>query len=281
MSLIISRDKFTHPLLKPILLELTGYFKQAGISFFVIGATARDIAMELYNEKSGRLTHDLDIVITVNDWEQWQKFEKDIVSLDNFTKDKSQKQRFLYKEKFQLDIVPFGDIMKQDSKIFWPPDEEIATSVLGFKAADDSAIPVQIDGEIEIKVATLSGIFILKIIAWKDRNQNNNKDADDMGFIQQNYLSIHEERAATLYYDEVYLPEPFRQTTASAILLAKDIKELLKSHTETQKTILETLNEEVNKKEESTLINQIFETHKSLFYEEVLLSIQKLVHGLN
>ena len=281
MSLIISRDKFTHPLLKPILLELTGYFKQAGISFFVIGATARDIAMELYNEKSGRLTHDLDIVITVNDWEQWQKFEKDIVSLDNFTKDKSQKQRFLYKEKFQLDIVPFGDIMKQDSKIFWPPDEEIAMSVLGFKAADDSAIPVQIDGEIEIKVATLSGIFILKIIAWKDRNQNNNKDADDMGFIQQNYLSIHEERAATLYYDEVYLPEPFRQTTASAILLAKDIKELLKSHTETQKTILETLNEEVNKKEESTLINQIFETHKSLFYEEVLLSIQKLVHGLN
>ena len=54
MSLDISSDKFTHPLLKPILLELTEYFKQAGISFFIIGATARDIIMEMHNEKSGR-----------------------------------------------------------------------------------------------------------------------------------------------------------------------------------------------------------------------------------
>lgn len=47
MSYNISSKKFTHPLLKPILLELTSYFKEAGISFFVIGATARDIIMEL------------------------------------------------------------------------------------------------------------------------------------------------------------------------------------------------------------------------------------------
>tara|TARA_R110002050_G_scaffold59734_1_gene133170 strand:- start:115 stop:321 length:207 start_codon:yes stop_codon:yes gene_type:complete len=46
MSLDISSDKFTHPLLKPILLELTAYFQKAGISFFVIGATARDIVFE-------------------------------------------------------------------------------------------------------------------------------------------------------------------------------------------------------------------------------------------
>ena len=57
MSLDISSDKFTHPLLKPILLELTAYFQKAGISFFVIGATARDIIMELHNQQFGRLTN--------------------------------------------------------------------------------------------------------------------------------------------------------------------------------------------------------------------------------
>ena len=163
MSLVISSDKFTHPLLKPILLELNAYFQKKGISFFVIGATARDIVMALNNQKSGRLTHDLDIAITVKDWEQWQKVEEEIVSLENFSKDPDQKQRFLYKDKFQLDIVPFGDIMKQDSKIFWPPDEDFAMSVLGFDAAEEASLKVNIDQEIEIQIASLSGIFLLKI----------------------------------------------------------------------------------------------------------------------
>ena len=261
-------------------MELTDYFKDAGISFFVIGATARDIIMEMHNETSGRLTYDLDIAITVNDWDQWKRVEEDITNLENFSKDPDQKQRFIYREKFQLDIVPFGDIMKSDHKIFWPPNEEFAMSVLGFTAADESAVKVSIDNETEIKIATLSGIFILKIIAWKDRNQRNNKDADDIGFILENYLSIHEERAATTYYEEVYGLEPFRHTTAGAVLLGKDINELLKHHQETIASILEILNEELNKKEESKLLNQIIETHKSLYYEEVLQSIQNIVNGL-
>ena len=277
MNYNISSKKFTHPLLKPILLELTGYFKEAGISFFVIGATARDIIMEMNNETSGRLTYDLDIAITVNDWEQWKRVEEDIINLENFSKDPDQKQRFIYREKFQLDIVPFGDIMKSDHKIFWPPNEELAMSVLGFPAADESAVNVRIDNETEIKIATLSGIFILKINAWKDRNQSSNKDADDIGYIITNYLSIHEERAATTYYDEVYGPEPFRNATAGAVLLGKDINELLKNHQETLASIIEILNNELNKKEQSKLINQIIETHKSLYYEEVLQGIKNIV----
>ena len=85
MSYDISSDKFNHPLLKPILFELIEYFKDSGISFFIIGATARDIIMEIHNEKSGRLTHDLDIALTVSDWNQYQKIEEGIVSLNIIT----------------------------------------------------------------------------------------------------------------------------------------------------------------------------------------------------
>src|SRR5690606_26682349 len=130
MSYNISSDKFTHPLLKPILTELSLYFKETGISFFVIGATARDIIMELHDEKSGRLTYDLDIAITINDWSQWATVEAGILSLENFKKDEKQQQRFLYKDNFSLDIVPFGNISNQEYKIFWPPDENFAMSIL-------------------------------------------------------------------------------------------------------------------------------------------------------
>ena len=280
MSLDISSDKFTHPLLKPILIELTSYFKQAGISFFVIGATARDIVMELHNEKSGRLTHDLDIAITVNNWEQWQKVEEEIIKLENFTKDPDQKQRFLYKDQFQLDIVPFGDIMKQDSKIFWPPDESFAMSVLGFDAAEEASLKVRVDQEIEIQIASLSGIFLLKITAWKDRNHKNNKDADDIGFILENYLTINEERAAINHYDDVYT-EDFTTIKGGATLLGIDITEILKEYPENLKIFKQILIETLEMEERSVLINQIIETHKMLSYEEILESINNIVNQLN
>ncbi|WP_417558329.1 nucleotidyl transferase AbiEii/AbiGii toxin family protein [Mesoflavibacter zeaxanthinifaciens] len=280
MSYNISSANFSHPLLKPILLELTEYFKEAGISFFVIGATARDIVMELHNESSGRLTHDLDIAITVSNWEQWKKVEEDIINLENFTKDPDQKQRFNYREKFQLDIVPFGDIMKQDSKIFWPPDESFAMSVLGFDAAEEASLKVNVDQEIEIKVASLSGIFLLKIMAWKDRNHKSNKDADDIGFILENYLTINDERAAINHYDDIYT-EDFTTVKGGATLLGIDVSKILNEYPQDLKTIKQILIETIEEKEQSILINQIIETHRMLSYEEVLESIQNIVKQLN
>ena len=278
MSYDISSSKFTHPLLKPILIELTEYFKEFGITFFVIGATARDIIMEIHNEKSGRLTHDLDIAITVNDWNQYQIIEEGIIKLENFSKDPNQKQRFLYLDKFQLDIVPFGEIMNQDSKIFWPPDEEFAMSVLGFSAANNASLKVVIDEEIEIEIASLSGIFLLKIAAWNDRNNKTNKDADDIGFILNNYLEINIERAVE-FYEEIYT-EDFTISTGGATLLGKDISGILAQYQDSKIKIIEIISIEIGKEEESKLINQILETHRSLKYEEVRKSLENIVSQL-
>jgi predicted nucleotidyltransferase len=280
MSYSISSDKFTHPLLKPILQELTEYFQESGISFFVIGATARDIFMELHNESSGRLTHDLDIAITVSNWEQWLKVEQEILKLENFTKDKAQKQRFLYKDRFQVDIVPFGEIMKQNSKIFWPPDESFAMSVLGFDAAEETSLRVSVDQELEIRIASLSGIFLLKILAWNDRHNKSNKDADDIGFILENYLGIHEERAAVQYYDEIYT-EDFTRAKGGATLLGKDVLEILQAHPPELEAIKKILTDNIKQQEDSKLINQILETHSSLSYQEVLQSLENITNQLN
>lgn len=242
MSYNISSEKFTHPLLKPILLELTEYFEGSGISFFVIGATARDILMELHDEQSGRLTYDLDIAITINDWNQWDAVEKGIISLANFKKDKKQQQRFLYKDNFTLDIVPFGEIMKQGNKIFWPPDESFAMSVLGFDAVEDGSIKINVDEEIEIRIASLCGIFILKVFAWKDRHQKDNKDADDIGFILANYLEIHRE-ASLDYYDIVY-PEDHTVLTGGGSMLGIHAAELLSDYPGVKIAVIEILQSE-------------------------------------
>ncbi|NNE76460.1 MAG: hypothetical protein HKN31_05240 [Pricia sp.] len=278
MSYSISSSKFTHPLLKPILLELTEYFKDSGITFFVIGATARDIIMELHDEKSGRLTYDLDIAITINDWSQWDTIEKGIVSLANFKKDVTQKQRFIYKDTFTLDIVPFGEIMQQGNKIFWPPDENFAMSVLGFDAVEDGSLKINVDEEIEISIASLCGVFILKVFAWKDRHQKDNKDADDIGFILVNYLEIH--REASLEYYEIVYPEDHAVLNGGGSMLGIHTSEILNGYPDVKIAVMEILQSELDKNEESMLTNQILETHRMMSYDEVYNSLKNIVNQL-
>ena len=275
MSYNISSDKFTHPLLKPILLELTAYFKDSDISFFVIGATARDIIMELHDEKTGRLTYDLDIAITINDWSQWDTVEKEIVSLPNFKKDTTQQQRFIYKDIFALDIVPFGEIMKQGNKIFWPPDENFAMSVLGFDAVEDASFKINVDQEIEISIASLCGIFILKVFAWKDRHSKDNKDADDIGFILANYLEIHRE-ASLEHYDIVY-PENHTVLTGGGSMLGIHAAEILSNYPNVKIAVTDILQLELDKNEESMLINQILETNKMMNFDDVYTCLRNVV----
>lgn len=279
MSYNINSGKLAHPLLKPILQELDGYFKDLNIQFFVIGATARDIVMEIHNEKSGRLTHDLDIAIAINNWDQYAEIEKGIIQLEHFKKDSKQKQRFIYKDTFQIDIVPFGNIMKENDKIFWPPDEQVAMSVLGFPEVRDGLIVVKIDEEFEINIISLAGIFVLKIVAWQDRYLKGNKDADDIGFILINYLGIYEEKAIE-EYDEIYETDNFSTITAGAKLLGEDLHDILKVNIKTKETITKIIKGQHDKAEESELVNQILETNRIIRFEEIIESLFIIIKKL-
>lgn len=265
MDYNLSSEKLEHPLLKKLLDELIPVFLKLEIKFFVIGATARDIIMELHGEKSGRRTQDIDIAIAIDKWEEFSTIEKEIIQLPNFNKDLKQQQRFLYLKDFQLDIVPYGGITTAEDKIFWPPDQSFAMTVLGFEEAEKDLVRVKIDDTLEIDIVSLAGIFILKLVAWKDRHHKGNKDADDMGFILLNYLNIHEERAVMEYYEQVYEIENFSITKAGAALLGIDINILLsdnKTNKAKLKAIIET---EINLKENSVLFNQILETNHIKF----------------
>jgi predicted nucleotidyltransferase len=217
--------------------------------------------MHIHNEKSGRATLDLDIAVAISDWDKYLLIEKGIVKIEGFEKDYSQKQRFIYHKILRLDIVPFGDIMKEDDKIYWPPDESIAMSVLGFKEVSNDVRKVEFDPSTEIKVASLAGIFILKIVAWSERYIIGNKDADDIGFILNNYYYISEQKAVKEHYD-IFEVEKFNIHIAAAQLLGRDIRKILSVNDDTRIKITRILQSELNKGIESPLINQIIDTNK-------------------
>lgn len=280
MSCNISSEKFNNPLLKELLIKLTDYFHSIGSDFYVIGATARDMILSgIHNQTSARRTADLDIAIAIKDLDQFEQISKDLCVIEGFTKANYQTQRFKFRNVYDVDIVPFGEIAKGDNNIYWPPEEEFAMSVVGFTEVANNTLDVTINNEFTVKVASLPGIFILKLAAFNDRKNKTNKDADDLAFIIENYLGINTERAAAEHYD-VYEAENFKTFTAGATLLGRDIKSILGEKAETIQTFIQILEDELKLEDESLLMNQIIETHKSLKYDTVVEGLNNLLQEL-
>ena len=271
MDLTISSEKIGNPLLVELLRKLTDSFNKMGREFYVIGATARDIIMQqLLDTESRRRTKDLDIAIAIPDWNTFEQVKQNLID-DGFKKSRHMRQRFFYGE-YELDIVPYGVVAKEDGNIYWPPEEEIAMSVKGFDEVLSEAITVSIDNGFKVKIASLHGLFLLKFNAWLDRNAKTSKDAEDMSFILSNYFLANLEREI---HQEVYDWENFDDYIVGGYWLAYDIVALLNK--EQLCYYKEVIEGELAKEEESRLINQIIENSYGLKYETVRDTWQAIV----
>lgn len=277
MSYNISSKNLNNPLLKDLLKDLSSFFGSINVDFYVIGATSRDIILSnLHDLVPERKTDDLDIAIAISDWNQFRSIEENLPKIEGFEKSKEQKQRFIYNGIYVVDIVPFGDVAEDDGNIYWPPDETIAMSVWGFPEMADSTINVEIDGEVSIKIASLPGLFILKLVAWRDRHLVGSKDAYDMALLMKNYLDINIERAVEEHYD-LYETDEFDQVIAGAQLMARDVKLLMRNNEKTLEYLREILVKEIELAEGSQLINQLMESDASLQYEQVLACLESML----
>jgi predicted nucleotidyltransferase len=82
-----------------------------------------------------------------------------------------------------IDIVPFGALADEYRRISWPPEHEVFMSIVGFKEAYECSITVRLssDPELNVKVPTLPGLALMKIISWHDKYPERRKDAEDLG----------------------------------------------------------------------------------------------------
>ena len=272
MDLTISSEKIGNPLLVELLRKLTDSFNKMGREFYVIGATARDIIMQqLLDTESRRRTKDLDIAIAIPDWDTFEQVKQKLIA-DGFEKSTDMQQRFFYGE-YELDIVPYGVVAKEDDNIYWPPEEVVAMSVKGFDEVLSEAITVSIDDEFKVKIASLHGLFLLKFNAWLDRNAKTSKDAEDMSFIHSNYFMANLDREM---HQEVYDWENFDEYIVGGYWLAHDLVALLDVNQ--LNYYKEVVKEELVKEEKSRLFNQMIESSYGLKYETVRDTWQAIVN---
>lgn len=251
------------------------------IPFFVVGASARDIILKhCYGIEPPRITRDIDLGVEVASWEQFNQLRESLLSMGKFSST-SQRHRLQF-DSVLIDIVPFGAITDERRQISWPPEHEIFMSTVGFKEAYEYSVTVRLSSapELDIKVPTLPGLALMKIISWKGGHPERQKDAEDLLLIMQKY-----EEAGNfdrLYEKEQSLleEENFDTRYASIRLLGRDLAMMADPYTlDTVRTIL---GEETGQRSHYKLITDMIRGRlaSDLKFDEILSQLEKLRQGL-
>jgi predicted nucleotidyltransferase len=140
-------------------------------------------------------------------------------------------QRLIYSDpavifSMPIDLIPFRGVASADGRIEWPPSRDIVMNVAGFEEALVSSASIEMEMDLIIRVASLPGLTLLKLIAWSDRGDQTNKDAADLYRLLTSYAEVG--NTDRLYDRELDLLEAvaFDMELAAAELLGRDVRGL-------------------------------------------------------
>lgn len=260
-----------------IVREISAVSKALGLELLLVGAQAKVILLEnIHGLNSGRATGDIDFAFAVESWAQFDQIKQSLIATGNFRELPKTAQRLLYKSsliehEYIVDIIPFGAVQDAKNMIAWPPEMDIVMSVSGYQEALESALLVELNAELTIKVVSLAGLAILKIFAWSERGTaTENKDAIDLLTLLRTY---HEAGNTDRIYEvpppEVFEAMNYNPELMGAWLLGYDVTAIA------DKSTIEKMAELIDGKKENLIVQMaksLLGNDGALDFAEVLLS---------
>lgn len=253
-----------------------------GIPFFVVGATARDILLDVsHGIGSKRATVDIDIAVFIENWVQFKRLKDELIRTTEFSPTR-EIQRLQFKKRLPVDIVPFGGVAEKGDFIEWPPDRSFKMSVVGFRECYQHVVQVIISGkpEVAINVVSLAGLTILKLISWDENSERRQKDASDLFFIIQNYLDAGNLEQLFEEAPDIVDSSDYNYEAGSARLLGRDISMI--AFTTTMAKLIEILKRESQRKQGHRISMDVLQGNKFVenSYEEITALFDALLKGL-
>lgn len=201
----------------------------AGIPFFLTGATARDLLL-WYGHKihTGRATKDVDLAFAVAGWDDFSALKARLVASGVFSEVPHVPERLRFQGTLDVDLLPFGGVEDGNRSIAWPPDGEPVLNVFALQEVLTEAVEVQLPGGESVRVPSLGGLGLLKIVAWADRRLTApGKDAADFWLILQHYLQAGNEERLWDVGAHLLDEAGFDYEAAGGWLLGHDMAKLL------------------------------------------------------
>jgi predicted nucleotidyltransferase len=218
--------------------------------------------------------------VEVANWEQFENLKESLIATGQFYL-ASEKQR-LRCGTILIDILPFGPITDKDKKISWPPEHEIMMSMVGFEEAYEYSITFRLSSDpvLDIKLASLPGLAIMKLISWKEKYPNRKRDAEDLLLIMNKY----EEAGNTerLYEEDLPLlqEENYDTKLAGTRLLGRDMAKI--SDPRTVQIVKRTLDAETGEMSQYKLVRDMIREAgmAETRFDEILFQLEKLKQGI-
>jgi predicted nucleotidyltransferase len=69
-------------------------------------------------------------------------------------------------------------------------------NLAGFEEALASALNIEAESNLAVRITSIPGLLVLKLIAWRDRNAIDNKGAADIFTLLNSYAFAGNERSA-------------------------------------------------------------------------------------
>ncbi|HUF21735.1 MAG TPA: nucleotidyl transferase AbiEii/AbiGii toxin family protein [Burkholderiales bacterium] len=233
----IRPDKPLDPAIAEILRQVDTVARDRALPYFVAGATARDLLLtNVHGLETKRATRDVDFGFAVNSWAQFDLLKDGLQRTGNFRPDLGRAHRLYFSVSevatgIPVDIIPF-DGVEQEGEIAWPPDRAIRMSVVAFVDVLHAAVDLTLAPDnLTVKVASLPGLALLKLLAWADRGNADPRDAIDLLTLSRRYFEAgQQERTYTQHLDVLewsnHDPE-----VAGAVLLGHDAWQIASADT--------------------------------------------------
>ena len=248
---------------------------EADCPYFVAGATARDlVSVHVHGLRPGRATRDVDFGVAVQNWEQFTTLKQRAEASGAFRAHPHAMQRLVFIDaetgaELPVDLIPFRGVTSSDYVIEWPPNRDVVMNVAGFEEALESSVSLSVEDGLSVRVASIPGLAVLKLVAWMDRRNITNKDAADLYRLIAMFGDAG--NADRLYDQEMALLEShgFDTQLAGADLLGQDAAHLCRHST--RELVTRLLAEEAIY---ASLVDQVLQTSSM---PETLESTQRLM----
>ena len=240
-------NRITDEVVIELLRVILPVLEAAGVDYFVVGAFARDAELlaKGHTDPTVRKTRDLDLAVMVGSIETYDALKTALAQLPGLEESQSEPYKFIFRQAYEVDLLPFGAIADEKGQVELKARQAFVLELTGIEEVYPFAETIETQEGLQLNVASLPGVILLKLIAWNDRPERQ-KDIRDIDHILNNFMTLHWDEISAesdnlfeLYEDETTVYEQ----CVSARYIGRQMSLMLQGNTQLRKRVLELFRE--------------------------------------